>query len=78
VRRAGISAFGFGKTNVHVIVSERPAEARRPADLEAATPGVADGDKIYAWHPSPAAAFARPNSGLLALETFTTESLIEA
>jgi acyl transferase domain-containing protein/acyl carrier protein len=78
VRRAGISAFGFGKTNVHVIVSERPAEARRPVDLEAAAPAVADVDKIYAWHASPAVAVARPNSGLLTLETFTTESLIEA
>ena len=49
VRRAGISAFGFGKTNVHVVVSERPGGATPPVDLDAAPPGVAEPDKIYAW-----------------------------
>ena len=85
VRRAGISAFGFGKTNVHVVVSERPEGARRPVDLPAATPGVADRDKIYAWR-SPAVSASAPASmpasgsstQLLALESFTCESLAEA
>lgn len=77
VRRAGISAFGFGKTNVHMVVSERPNDARRPIDLEAATPGVSEAEKIYAWHP-PAGVSLKPRSGLLELETFTCESLVEA
>ena len=77
VRRAGISAFGFGKTNVHILVSERPAGARRPVDLEAAMPGIFDADKIYAWHP-PALVSPLPNHGLLAIETFTCEPLAEA
>jgi acyl transferase domain-containing protein/acyl carrier protein len=77
VRRAGISAFGFGKTNVHVVMSERPPEAARPADLETATPGVSEADKIYAWHP-PEVVSPLPSPGLLALETFACESLVEA
>jgi acyl transferase domain-containing protein/acyl carrier protein len=77
VRRAGISAFGFGKTNVHVVVSERPEEAPRPVDVEAATPGSADTDKIYAWHPAAPASW-RPTAGLLGLEALTLESLDEA
>jgi acyl transferase domain-containing protein/acyl carrier protein len=78
VRRAGISAFGFGKTNVHVVVSERPQEARRPVDLPAATPAVADRDKIYAWRPPAAAVSVSSPQQLLALESFTSELLAEA
>jgi acyl transferase domain-containing protein len=77
VRRAGISAFGFGKTNVHVIVSERPEEARRPVDREAAPAAIAEADKIYAWHP-PASPAWQSSSGLLGLETLTSELLDEA
>jgi macrolactin polyketide synthase MlnE len=79
VRRAGISAFGFGKTNVHVVVSERPQEARRPVDLPAAKPAVADRDKVYAWR-SPASPVSAPGTSaqLLALESFTSETLVEA
>jgi acyl transferase domain-containing protein len=77
VRRAGISAFGFGKTNVHVVVSERPAEARRPVDLNAATPAIPDAEKIYAWHPA-APVLSQSSHGLLALETITSELIAEA
>ena len=79
VRRAGISAFGFGKTNVHVVVSERPQEARRPVDLPAAKPAVAEKDKVYAWR-STAAPVSVPvaSAQLLALESFTSETLAEA
>jgi acyl transferase domain-containing protein len=77
VRRAGISAFGFGKTNVHIIVSERPAEANRPVDLNAAAPAMAEGDRIFAWH-SPDPVALPPRQGLLELETLTCEALAEA
>lgn len=49
VRRAGISAFGFGKTNVHLIVSERPKAA--PAPQLAERGPVLEPEKVYAWHP---------------------------
>jgi acyl transferase domain-containing protein len=79
VRRAGISAFGFGKTNVHVVVSERPDCARRPVDLPAAKPAVAEQDKIYAWRSaSPVSAAPVSSQQLLALESFTCETLAEA
>ena len=79
VRRAGISAFGFGKTNVHVVVSERPDDARRPVDLPAAKPAVAERDKIYAWRSaSPVSAAPVSSQQLLALESFTCETLAEA
>jgi acyl transferase domain-containing protein len=77
VRRAGISAFGFGKTNVHIIVSERPAAAKRPVDLNAKVPAMAEGDKIFAWH-SPEPVALPPRQGLLELETLTCEALAEA
>jgi acyl transferase domain-containing protein len=56
--------------------ADRPADSRRAVDLEAATPGTSDVDKIYVWHP-PTPASALPSSGLLALESFTCESLVE-
>ena len=77
VRRAGISAFGFGKTNVHLILSERPTSAPRPADLEAAPIPLDEAEKIYSWHPAPQAPWL-PSSGLLGLEALTFESLDEA
>ncbi len=79
VRRAGISAFGFGKTNVHVVVSERPQEAKRPVDLPAAKPAVAEKDKVYAWRSTAApASVPGASAPLLALESFTVELLAEA
>ena len=77
VRRAGISAFGFGKTNVHLILSERPTVARRPLDLEAAPTPPDEADKIYSWH-APTPLPWQPGSGLLGLETLTFETLDEA
>jgi acyl transferase domain-containing protein/acyl carrier protein len=57
--------------------ADRPGEARRHVDAEAGTPGTSDVDKIYAWRP-PTPVSPPPNSGLLALESFTCESLVEA
>lgn len=51
-RRAGISAFGFGKTNAHVVLSERPEAAPRPVDRAAALRAIADSEKVRAWHPA--------------------------
>jgi acyl transferase domain-containing protein/acyl carrier protein len=50
-RRAGISSFGFGKTNVHLVLEERPESARRPADLRASVPAIPPESKVYAWRP---------------------------
>jgi hypothetical protein len=59
-----------------MVVSERPEEARRPLDLPAAKPAVAARDKIHAWRPAAAVSASSPE--LLALESFTCESLAEA
>jgi len=77
VRRAGISAFGFGKTNVHLILSERPTTAARPLDLEAAPVPEGEAEKIYSWHPAPQTPWL-PSVGLLGLEALSFESLDEA
>jgi hypothetical protein len=45
--------------------------------LNAATPGIAEAEKIYAWHP-PTTVSSGANTGLLELETFTCETMVEA
>ena len=47
VRRAGIDSFGFGGINVHAIVEEAPAEAKRP---ERCTPWPAELVVLSARH----------------------------
>lgn len=45
---AGISAFGFGKTNVHMVLAEAPSTAPRPqADKPHPQPA---GKRVKAWH----------------------------
>jgi acyl transferase domain-containing protein/acyl carrier protein len=48
-RKAGVSAFGFGKTNVHLILSERPKEAAMPTIQSRALPTELCGEQVRAW-----------------------------
>lgn len=76
VRRAGISAFGFGKTNVHMILAERPELASRPDDHATRT-GQKD-EKILAWHaakPSKTIESTPPVAELLAISNVFFEEL---
>lgn len=60
-RRAGISAFGFGKTNVHMILAERPGQAPAPPLKSGATlPPDLTGERVYAWH----APLEKPGEGV--------------
>ncbi|WP_342379873.1 SDR family NAD(P)-dependent oxidoreductase [Myxococcus stipitatus] len=77
-RRAGISSFGFGKTNVHLILGERPEQAVRPQDLEAARRPIPDSARVFAWHatrPTPPSISvpASIGDGLLELEGVSIE-----
>lgn len=78
-RKAGISAFGFGKTNVHLIVSERPDGAPAPDLQSRPLPPALCGERIRAWHdvepvsaPVKETASKRP---LLAVENVVVEEL---
>ncbi|WP_051366686.1 SDR family oxidoreductase [Hamadaea tsunoensis] len=65
-RTVGVSAFGFGGTNAHVLISDRPGPIRRtgldvPADdtlvlvgWSAHLPGLADRDAVREWLSGPA------------------------
>ncbi|AGC43223.1 polyketide synthase [Myxococcus stipitatus DSM 14675] len=70
-RRAGISSFGFGKTNVHLILGERPEQAARPQDLEAARRPIPDDARVFAWHPT------RPTPPPLSIPSSTGDGLLE-
>jgi acyl transferase domain-containing protein/acyl carrier protein len=62
-RRAGISAFGFGKTNVHLILAERPEQAPAPRPkAEAGLPPFLAGEPVHAWHAAPAASSDGPET----------------
>ena len=84
---AGISAFGFGKTNVHVVLGEAPPAARRPTPLQA--PRWQPPGRVHAWHAPRAAATAPATpgigaqaagapAGLLAVHELAIEELNEA
>ncbi|MGP3964124.1 beta-ketoacyl synthase N-terminal-like domain-containing protein [Nonomuraea sp. 3N208] len=62
VRRAGVSAFGMGGTNAHVIVEQAPAEAPRP--------------EVGGWHVLPLS--ARTPEALRAARTLLAEHLATA
>ncbi len=74
--RAGISAFGFGKTNVHMVLGERPAAAHKPQ--QRVPSAGANAGKVRAWHgavlPQPPAVAARKTS-LLGIEVEYFEEL---
>ena len=46
-RRAGISAFGVGGTNAHIIIEEAPADCRQPANAAESTISDADGERLH-------------------------------
>ncbi len=70
---AGISAFGFGKTNVHLILSQAPNSASQPQLAPAAS---ADGHKVHAWHaPVSHATAISDERPLLALRDVVFEEL---
>lgn len=75
-RHAGISSFGFGKTNVHLILGERPEHAARPQDLEAARRPIPDSARVFAWHaarPTPLSIPTPTGDGLLEIEGVSIE-----
>jgi acyl transferase domain-containing protein/acyl carrier protein len=70
LRRAGVSAFGFGKSNVHVIVGERPAGAKVPVSR----PPAESGRKVRAWH----GASAIESDTLLSMEDLVIEEGVDS
>ena len=76
-RKAGISAFGFGKTNVHLVVSERPEQAPVPELRRRPLPVELCGERVRAWHETEGVAHPeeRSNRPLLAVENILVEEL---
>lgn len=72
---AGISAFGFGKTNVHVVLSQAPPAAQKP-NLAPLAPLAHQAHKVHAWHAVQSAPL-RPSAPrpLLALREIVVEEL---
>lgn len=76
--RAGVSAFGFGKTNVHMVLGERPAAAHKPQERAAPSPPDANVGKVRAWHAAnlpKAVAVAARKTSLLGIEVDYFEEL---
>lgn len=72
---AGVSAFGFGKTNVHVVLSQAPANAQKP-NLAPVPPMAHASHKVHAWHAVQSAPLRPQVAGpLLALREVVVEEL---
>lgn len=83
VDSVGISAFGFGGTNAHLVLSAAPAGLRRPAALEAlraiAAPFLVSPERAR-WTPSapPSPARLTPSAGLHLFQGDSREALADA
>jgi acyl transferase domain-containing protein/acyl carrier protein len=77
-RRAGISAFGFGKTNVHMILEERPVGIPVPLPTKNVPESLKQlmRERVHAWLlPSPDPPCVETPDRLLACEEVLVEEL---